>query len=575
MGRLRTFIERCRRRRLGKVAAVYAAGAFASMEVVDFLVDASAAPEYALRWVVALALTGLPVALVVGWFAGGRSGTPADDAAADRYWLLPAVLVPLAVVALGASAWWVLREHPQHSVRSLAVLPLTNLTGDEGQQYLVDGLHEALIAELGRVEELSVISRTSVLPYRNAGTGATAIAQEMGVDALVEGSVFREADSLRITVQLVRGAPEERLWGSSFDGSLNRTLALQRRVARAIADAVRVRVADAAGRPAEEPVIDEAAQDEYLRGRALWRARSATDLERAVRHLERAVELQPDFALAWAALADAYVVARGYGAIDLPWDRAYDRAEQAALTALELDPTLGEAHASLGFIRFQADWDVEAAERGLRLGVDLNPSYAQGHAWLSSVLRSQGRGAEAVAAARRARELDPFSAVMNRYLAFTLAKTGHCDEAARHAETAVELDPRHPDGFWARWTCDALAGRTDSAVENAARAYAGWGLPAGDLQAYRRAYERDGWTGALEAELALLADPAIPVLTWYARAQRLAMLDRPDEAFSMLAAAADARDPLLLFELATDPLIEPLRPDPRYRELAGRLGVAD
>jgi TolB-like protein/Tfp pilus assembly protein PilF len=460
-------------------------------------------------------------------------------------------------------------------VRSIAVLPLVNLTGDEAQQYLVDGVHEALIAELGRVEELSVISRTSVLPYRDSRAGATAIARALGVDALVEGSVFREADSLRITVQLVRGLPEERLWGSSFDGSVRRTLELQRRVARGITDAVRIRVSEDERVPLDQPEIGELAEDEYLRGRAQWRARSGPDLARAVDHLERAVELAPEFALAWAALADAYMVARGYGAIDMPWNEAYDRAEAAARTALELDPTLGEAHASLGFIRFQADWDVEAAERGLRLGLDLNPSYAQGHAWLSSVLRARGAGKEAVSEARKARQLDPFSAVMNRYLAFALAKTGHCDEAERHAATAVELDPHHADGYWIRWTCDVLAARPDSAVANALRAYRGWGLPAEDLEALRRAYASGGWDAALEQELTLLARPSIPVRTEYARAQRQALLGRSGPAFALLEAALERRDPLLLFELRTDPLIASLRDAPRYAALMERVGVAD
>ncbi len=269
------------------------------------------------------------------------------------------------------------------------------------------------------------------------------------------------------------------------------------------------------------------------------------------------------------------MVARGYGAIDLPWEEAYDRAERSARTALELDPTLGEAHASLGFLRFQADWDVEAAERGLRLGLELNPSYAQAHAWLSSVLRAEGRGAEAVAAARRARQLDPFSPVMNRYLGFTLAKTGNCLEAMRHATTAIELDPDHPDGYWIRWTCDVRAGRWDAAVENARRAYRGWGVPPQDVAAYRRAYGNGGWEAALEHELQLLAHPAIPVHTEYARAQRLALLGHVDASFSLLEAALEARDPLLLFELRTDPMIQALREDPRYADLVVRVGVAD
>lgn len=595
---LGTLVREIWRRRLVRAGTAYLVAAFAALQGIDIIVDVLELPGWILRLAVGLAVAGFPAALVVSWMfdltPGGMvrtapvSGTarlaqrisrdvaPPAPARPARFpaWLRTTVGLGVGALALAAAGWWALRPAPARQIDSVAVLPLVN-HGSADQQYLVDGMHDALIGELAQIPGLGVISRTSVMRYRASPRTAAEIAAELRVDALIEGSVLTADDSVRISVQLVRGATGESLWAGSYTGPLRETLALQRRVAHAIAEEMRLKLSSAQRDAlARRSPIDEMAQEAYVRGRAHWRARSAEGLALAVRYLEDAVRTEPGFALAHAALADAYVVARGYGAIDLPWNEAYARARRAAERAIALEPTLGEAHAALAFVHYQADWDVVAAERGLRKAIELNPSNAQAHALLATVLKSRGRADEAVEHARRARDLDPFSPVINRYFAFTLAKTGACQAARPSIRTAVELDPTHPDGYVLLWTCNFLLGNPEEAVDAGARAYQAWGAPPEVVEGYREAFARGGWRAALEYETRALQDARLSVRSAFMLAQRFALLGRTEEAFAALERAYAARDPLLLFELRVDPLLDSIRTDPRYAELLERVGVA-
>jgi TolB-like protein/Tfp pilus assembly protein PilF len=487
----------------------------------------------------------------------------------------PAVVTAALLVTVG-SAWLALRPSSEAPIRAVAVLPFANWMADPAQDFFVEGMHDALISELASVSDLTVIARTSVERYRATRMPVSEIAAELTVDAVIEGSVFRAADSVRINISVIRGSTQESMFSQSFHGSVRDALNLQRLVTQRIAEVLRVDLSHAEIERLTAPTaVEPAVHELYLRGRAHWRTRSAEGLARAVELLEAAVAQDPEFALAHAALADAYTVARGYGAIDMPWAEAYARAGLAAERALELDPDLPEAHASLAFLRFQSDRDLDAAERGLKRAVELNGSNAQALAWLSTVQRARGRSEDAIASARRASALDPFAPVMNRYLAFTLAKTGHCDEAVEYANTAIDLAPEHPDGYLVRWTCHALAGRYEEAAAAGRDAFRAWGLEDADLDAHAESFRTGGWPGLLDREIELLETRRVPVRTEYFIAQRQALLGRVDDAFVTLERAWVARDPILVFELRLDPLIQSVRSDPRYHRLAGRVGVLD
>jgi len=595
---LGTLLREIWRRRLVRAGTTYLVAAFAALQGIDIIVTVLELPGWILRLAVGLTVAGFPATLVLSWMydltpsgmvrtapvsgtarltqrmRSGISPPAPAQPACFAAWIRTIAGLAIGTLALAAAGWWALKPAPAQQIDSVAVLPLVN-HGSADQQHLVDGMHDALIGELAQIPGLGVISRTSVMRYRASPRSAAEIAAELRVDALIEGSVFTAGDTAYVSVQLVRGATGESLWAGSYIGLVGETLALQRHVAHAIAEELRLKLSSRQREAlARRNPIDAMAQEAYVRGRAHWRTRTAEGLALAIRYLEDAVRIEPGFALAHAALADAYIVALGYGAIDLPWKEAYTRARRAAERAIALEPALGEAHAALAFVHYQADWDVRAAERGLRRAIELNPSNAQAHALLATVLKSRGRAEEAVEHARRARDLDPFSPVINRYFAFALAKTGACKAAMPSIRTAVELDPAHPDGYVLLWTCNVLLGRTEEAVDAGALAYQAWGAPPEIVEGYREAFKRGGWHAALEYETHALQDARVSVRSAFALAQRFALLGRTDEAFAALERAYAARDPLLLIELRTDPLLDSIRSDPRYADLLERVGVA-
>jgi TolB-like protein/Tfp pilus assembly protein PilF len=579
--RVKGFLAELRRRRVTRVAVVYAVVTFAVLQAADIIIPALRLPEWTLTLLVVLTLLGFPISLVLAWaydltpegvkrtaaaepegVAEHRARPPRRAAPATTAVLLAAVLV------VAASVWWVMRPAPSE-IRALAVLPLDNLMGDPEQGYFVDGLHDVLIGELAGISDLRVMSRTSVMRYRDTRPSMSEIAAELGVDALVEGSVFRAGDTVRITVQLIRGSPEDHLWQDRYEGRLSEALGLQARVAEAIAREIRLALSpQEAERLARRTEVDPAAQEAYLRGRALWRTRSAEAMRRAVTHLEEAVALDSTFALAWSGLADAYTMGTNYLHLELPADEGYRRGESSAVRAVELDPDLAEAHAALGAARLWGVRDVDAAERSLRQALVLNPNLAQAHNWLGDALTARARPEEALESFRRARDLDPFSPLMHRDFSRILMYLGRCEEAVSAARTAVGLDPNHSFAYSILQRCHRAAGRLEEAVEASVRFTEGFSRRGvGSADGLRAAYDSTGWEGLLEAQIALFL--TVPNYSFAAKAY--AELGRVDEAFDALFTAVEAREGFV-WECQVDPIFASLHSDPRWDELLRRMG---
>ncbi|HEM46827.1 MAG TPA: hypothetical protein ENO23_07255, partial [Alphaproteobacteria bacterium] len=462
---LGSLLQELKRRRVVRAAVAYAAALFVVLQVADIVLPALGLPPVVLTGLVAVGLLGFPLALALAWAVDltpggvtreirlepgdGPAGVPADTGHSGGPAARTVAALVAALVVVAGSAWWALKpDTSPAAIRSLAVLPLENLMGDDAQAHFVDGMHDVLIGELSHLDSLAVISRTSVQRYRGR-TDLTAgeIAGELGVDALLEGSVFRQGDTVRINVQLIRVRPEDHLWEGQYEGRLSQALAMQARIAEAVAHEIRLalsaRTADyLSGR--EETEIDPAAQDAYLRGMALWRTRDQQSLVRAISHFEEAVAIDPDFALGWAGIANGYMVASAYEVLDRSRDEATRIAERAARRALSLEPGLVEGRVALGGIRLYAWQDFRGAERELSGALELAPSHAQAQNWLADALLAQDRLPEALSHYERAAtQLDPFSALMHRDYARALEVAGRCEEAVREARTALELDPMH------------------------------------------------------------------------------------------------------------------------------------
>ena len=320
---------------------------------------------------------------------------------------------------------------------SLAVLPFDNYSGDASQDYFVNGMTEALIADLARVRGLRVISRTSSMHYQGQKKSLPQIADELGVDLLVEGSVARSGNRVRITAQLIDGETDEHIWARSYEDKMEDVLTLQTRIATAIAAEVRGAVSSSAG-PGTRRAVDPAVYDLYLRGRNAWNLRTPQGFDQAEDYFQQAIDKDPSFALAYAGLADTYQVSGlSSGVMDGP-----TRARAAAERALDLDDSLGEAHSSLAGTLHRPLADIGRAEAEFVRAIELNPGYATAHQWYAIMLAEEGRDREALEHAERAVALDPLTGVIRQTLALVNYYGRRYDRAIADGRSAIELAPQ-------------------------------------------------------------------------------------------------------------------------------------
>jgi TolB-like protein/Flp pilus assembly protein TadD len=378
----------------------------------------------------------------VNVMAGARRDPPAR-----RIVVASAIAAVLVVVAVAGRLFWTRSAAapppaPPPAPTSIAVLPLQNLSGNIDDEYVADGMTEEIIAELGRVRSLRVISRQSVLGYKKTTATIPQIARELGVASVMTGSVSRTGDRLRVRVEVIQPSPERQIWSETYDRSVGDVLILSGEVARATVRAVRAVVKpEEQARLARPRAMLPEAQQAYLMGRFFWNRRAKADIERAIKEFERAIAVDPNAGLAYAGLADCYIVAwdQGY----LPPERAYREAKASATKALALDDDIAEAHASLGAVySFTILWTQ--AEREYQRALELNPGYTTAHQWYSINLGALGRHAEAVAEAQRALDLDPLSPIQNLFLGRQLYFAGDYVAAERQLRKTIEFAPDLP-----------------------------------------------------------------------------------------------------------------------------------
>jgi TolB-like protein/Flp pilus assembly protein TadD len=324
----------------------------------------------------------------------------------------------------------------------LAVLPLESLSNDPTQDYFADGMTDELISDLGQISALRVISRTSVMAYKHARKPLPQIARELNVDAIVEGTVLRSGDQVRITAQLIDASADKHLWSQSYEGELRDTLALQSKVARAIADQIQINLnprEQAALKSAK--VVNPEAYVSYLKGRYFWNKRSAESLKVALAYFNQAIDEDPAYAQAYSGLADTYALLGDWQYAVMTSKEALPKAKAAAVKALELDGALGEAHNSLAFCLDGFDWNIDLAGKEFLRAIELNPGYATAHHWYAWHLALLHRYDEALAEMRKAESLDPLSLVINADLAELLALAHSYDESIQQSRKTIEMDP--------------------------------------------------------------------------------------------------------------------------------------
>jgi TolB-like protein/DNA-binding winged helix-turn-helix (wHTH) protein len=350
-----------------------------------------------------------------------------------------------ATIAAGAGVF-ALRGREGHRTPGgptrLAVLPFRNVGGDPAQDYFADGLTDELIADLSQVSALRIISRTSVMPYRAVSKRLPEIAKELNVDAVVEGSVLRSGDKVRITARLVEAAADNNLWGESYERDIADILTLQREVARAITIGVRVTVTPQEQARLEQPVrVDPKAYEAYLQGRFAWQTMTTDGLHKGIESMERAIAIDPSYAPAYSGLAYCWWIMGSAGYEVAPQSETAPKAKAAAMKALQLDPTLASAAVTLGMVEIDHDWDFVHGEARIREAIARSPSLADARISYSSYLAAMGRSDEAIAEAERGLDLDPLSVVASQTLGYRLYYGRQYDRALVEFRKALQLDP--------------------------------------------------------------------------------------------------------------------------------------
>jgi len=486
------------------------------------------------------------------------------------------VLVIVALlVGLNIGGWRgrLLGRAASPHIESLAVLPLENLSRDPEQEYFADGMTEALITDLSKVAALRVISRTSVMQYKGVKKPLPQIAKELNVDGVVEGSVERFGDQVRITAQLIQASTDTHLWAESYERDLRNVMALQDDVARAIASAIKVKLT-----PQEQTHLASAmpinpeAYDAYLRGRFYWNRRSQAGLKKAIEYFQGAIKKDPNYALAYAGLADAYALSGGIYGMEPP-RKIFPTAKAAALKALELDGTITESHTSLAMIKFWFDWDWSGAEKEFQRALELNPRYSSAHQWYAWDLAAMARFEEAIAETKRALENDPLSLPVNTSAIILYCLERRFDHAVEHCQKTLELDP---DFARAHGNC-GLVYQQKTMFEEAIREFKkavdiskGSSLYLGLLgHAYALANKRAEAMKILDELKQRTKQEYIPP---YDIAVIYLGLGEKDEFFAWLQKAYEDRSAWLPC-LKVDPVYDPVRSDPRFQDLLRRIGL--
>jgi TolB-like protein/Tfp pilus assembly protein PilF len=491
------------------------------------------------------------------------------------------VLIALNFLALNLGGWRsrLLGGAASARIESLAVLPLENLSQDPEQEYFADGMTEALITDLAKSSALRVISRTSVMQYKRVKKPLPQIARELNVDAVIEGSVQRSANRVRVTAQLIHAATDRHLWADSYERDLRDVLALQNEVASAIVHEIRVKLAPpnapGSGLNASTPIrlaparpVDPQAYEAYLRGRYFWNKRTPEGVKSSVKYFEQAIQRDPAYALAYAGLADSYHVSSPYGV--LPPDEAYPRAKAAAMKALELDSNLAEAHAALAETKASYDHDWSGAEEEFRRALKLNPNYANAHYFYAfNVLSVLERHEEAIGEIKKALELDPLSLIINSNYGNILYFAGRYDEAIQQCLKTLEIDPNFAGAhFYLAWVYQRK-GMYDAGLSEFQKTVSLSPTPQNESQ-LARAYILAGKKAeGLKVLARLKESKQAYVSAWDMSTIYLALGDR-ERAIAELERAFQEHSERLIW-IKVDPRFEPLRSDPRFQDLLRRM----
>jgi TolB-like protein/Flp pilus assembly protein TadD len=586
------FFAELKRRNVYKVAVAYAVVAWLTIQAASIFLPAFNAPQWPMQVIILVLVVGFPIALAFSWaFEITPEGIkleseiePNKSIARRTGRKIVAVTVAMAVVAAGLFVYQLARSRlsipasaPSAIItnKSIAVLPFDNLSDDKSNAYFTEGVQDEILTRLAKVADLKVIARTSTQKFKSAPENLTDIAQQLGAANILEGSVQKVNDQVRVNVQLINAMTNAHLWAEIYDRKLTDIFAVESDIAKTIADTLQAKLTGSekiaiTAKPTEDPEAHEL----YLKGRYFWNRRTGANLQKAADYFQQAIGKDSRYALAFSGLADCHVLLPAYAELGSNPRDELPKALEAARRAVELDDTLCEAHTSLARA-LASDLQLTAAGPEFKRAIELNPNYATAHQWFGEYLQSQGHLEEALSELKRAEELDPLSLIINSVLGFALDTVGRSDEAIAQLHKTIEIDPNFANGHGQLGNVLEHRGQLKEAIVEYEKCYNSMAPDPGDLAQLASAYFRIG----RKAEAQQLWDKLKSLSErQYVPAYSMAIVQlafgHEDEAIRLLEKSYEDRAPFDSADLGwilVDHRLDPLRSDPRFKKLISRI----
>jgi TolB-like protein/Tfp pilus assembly protein PilF len=582
------FFSELKRRNVLRAAAFYAASSWLLVQVATQVFPFFHISEWVVRWIIVAAAVGFPFWILFAWFyewtpqglqrESEVAVAPSPAARQQRKnvdrWII--AMLGLAVVLLLADKF-ALRKDAEPAIagavpeKSIAVLPFDNLSGDPQNAYFSEGVQDEILTRLAKIAELKVISRTSTQRFKSAPDNLPQIAKQLGVANILEGSVQKANDQVRVNVQLINALTDAHLWADTYDRKLTDIFAVETEIAKTVADVLQAKLTGSEQHViAARPTANSEAHQLYLKGRFFWNKRTGSDLKKSIDYFEQAVAADPNYALAYAGVADAYVWLSAYTA-GTPRD-CYPKAVAAAKKALELDDTLAEARTSLAIATWLYDFDSSQANREFQRAIELNPNYAIAHQQYGNItLSALGRFDDAIAEGKRAVELDPLSLVINTDLGVDYFYARRYDEAIAQLRKTLEMDPVYYFAYLNLGQALEMKGARDSAIAEYQKARSLNDDPS-VLGLLAHIYAVSGnKTEALKILDQLKELSKQRYVAAYSFALLYLGLGDKEEALRWLEQSYQDRAGSDIGYIRVDPLLDPLRGDPRFEALAEKI----
>jgi TolB-like protein/Tfp pilus assembly protein PilF len=579
------FFAELKRRNVYKIAVAYAIVGWLLVQIATQVFPFLEIPIWVIRLVIALVALGFPIALIVAWAfeitPEGIKRTEVADAQGEHsrrgVWLYIAAVGVALSVSLFFIGRYTARENrrgpdAELPAKSIAVLPFDNLSRDPDNAFFTEGVQDEILTRLAKVADLKVIARSSTAKFKSAPENLPDIAKQLGVLNILEGSVQKASDQVRVNVQLINATTNAHLWAEIYDRKLTDIFAVESDIAKAIADALQAKLTGSEKNAiAKQPTINTEAYELYHKGRSLWEKRSGDNIPKAIGLYEQAIARDPNYALAYAGLANAYVILPFWAGADRL--DANTKAKQAALKALALDPNLAEGHLALGKVLFFSDIDLAGATREYQRAVELKPNDAATHHWYGNdALAALGRFDEAIAEGKRAIELDPLSPVINADLGGTLAYAHRFDAATKQLRKALELDPTL---FYARYNLGIVLQATGDLPGAIAEYDKAKHSTADNLLISTLYAQAKGYAGDKDAAVRMLKDldkvSQRRDAVGYYRALLYLSLNNKADALRALEQGYEERDGSNMSWINVDPLLDSLHGDPQFEALVQKV----